>query len=450
MVDLADLYPNAGGVVRRSLNQAARELLLAQSSDWAFIIKTGAAVQYAVQRTSDHINRFNSLTSCLAEGHTNETELAELEKEDNIFPEIDYSIYSRHFRLSRANRPRGKLGGEPLKILMLSWEFPPKTIGGLARHVNDLSRALARLGENIHVITCPVEGVDDYQLIGGVHVHRVKDQDLAATIHATEYGRNRGIHNDIQRRIHSLEERLVNSADVVICCSSYMVEEITRLFGVTRKKLFLIPNGVDPANLGIPRQLVPGEKEPHSGGKTILFIGRLVPEKGVQVLLEAMPQLIQQFPEIKLLIGGTGPYTDYLEHRAEELGLAGKVEFLVFLDETQRNYHLKQADIAVFPSLYEPFGIVALEAMTVQIPVIVSDIGGLSEVVSHGIDGYKAPPGRPDILAYYIREILVNPGLAMDLTRRAWNKVLTVYDWNNIAVETLDVYREAGIIARGN
>lgn len=504
MVDLADLYPNAGGVVRRSLNQAARELLLAQSSDWAFIIKTGVAVQYAVQRTSDHINRFNSLTSCLAEGHTNETELAELEKEDNIFPEIDYSIYSRHFRLSRANRPRGKLGGEPLKILMLSWEFPPKTIGGLARHVNDLSRPLARLGENIHVITCPVEGVDDYQLIGGVHVHRVKDQDLtaedfmkwveqlnramfdkavtllstekfdvihahdwlvqdaaiqlsvnsrlplAATIHATEYGRNRGIHNDIQRRIHSLEERLVNSADVVICCSSYMVEEITRLFGVTREKLFLIPNGVDPANLGIPRQLVPGEKEPHSGGKTILFIGRLVPEKGVQVLLEAMPQLIQQFPEIKLLIGGTGPYTDYLEHRAEELGLAGKVEFLVFLDETQRNYHLKHADIAVFPSLYEPFGIVALEAMTAQIPVIVSDIGGLSEVVSHGIDGYKAPPGRPDLLAYYIREILVNPGLAMDLTRRAWNKVLTVYDWNNIAVETLDVYREAGIIARGN
>lgn len=186
---------------------------------------------------------------------------------------------------------------------------------------------------------------------------------LAATIHATEYGRNRGIHNDIQRRIHSLEERLVNSADVIICCSSYMVEEITRLFEVTRKKLFLIPNGVDPANLGIPRQLVPGEKEPR---------------------------------------------------------------------------------------LYEPFGIVALEAMTAQIPVIVSDTGGLSEVVSHGIDGYKAPLGRPDILAYYIREILVNPGLAMDLTRRAWNKVLTVYDWNNIAVETLDVYREAGIIARGN
>lgn len=500
MVDLADLYPNAGGVVRRSLNQAARELLLAQSSDWAFIIKTGTAVQYAVQRTSGHINRFNSLTSRLAEGRTDEAELAEFEREDNIFPDIDYSVYSRHYRLSRSG---GGVGRDSLKVLMLSWEFPPKTVGGLARHVNDLSKAMARLGENIHVITCPVEGVGDYQLVGGVHVHRVSSHDLtaagfmewvdqlnkamvkkagsllsserfdiihahdwlvqdaaiqlsvnnklplAATIHATEYGRNRGIHNDIQRRIHNLEERLVKTADAVICCSNYMVEEIVRLFGITRGNVFSIPNGVDPANLGIPRQLVPGEKEPYSSEKTILFIGRLVPEKGVQVLLEAFSVLLQQFSDLKLLVGGTGPYSDYLKTRAEEMGLGGKTEFLGFLGEEQRNYHLKQSDVAVFPSLYEPFGIVALEAMAAQIPVIVSDTGGLSEVVTHGIDGYKAPPGRPDILAYYIREVLVNPGLARDLSRRAWKKVLTVYDWQNIAVETLEAYREAGRFFRG-
>lgn len=501
MVDLADLYPNAGGIVRRSLNQAARELLLAQSSDWAFIIKTGTAVQYAVQRTSGHINRFNSLTSRLAEGRTDEAELAEFEREDNIFPDIDYSVYSRHYRLSRSG---GGVGRDSLKVLMLSWEFPPKTVGGLARHVNDLSKAMARLGENIHVITCPAEGVGDYQLVGGVHVHRVSSRELtaaefmewvdqlnkamvkkagsllsserfdiihahdwlvqdaaimlsvnnklplAATIHATEYGRNRGIHNDIQRRIHNLEERLVKSADAVICCSNYMVEEIVRLFGITRRNVFSIPNGVDPANLGIPRQLVPGEKEPYSSEKTILFIGRLVPEKGVQVLLEAFFILLQQFSDLKLLVGGTGPYSEYLKTRAGEMGLGGKTEFLGFLGEEQRNYHLKQADVAVFPSLYEPFGIVALEAMAAQIPVIVSDTGGLSEVVTHGIDGYKAPPGRPDILAYYIREVLVNPGLARDLSRRAWKKVLTVYDWQNIAVETLEAYREAGRFFRGN
>lgn len=503
LVDLADLNPGAEGSVRRALNQAARELVLAQSSDWAFIIKTGTAVQYAIQRISDHISRFNLLTSRIGEGRLDEAELADFEREDNIFPEVDYNIYSRHYRVSRTGRPGGKMDGGALRILMLSWEFPPKTVGGLARHVYDLSRALARLGESVHVITCPVEGTESYQLVEGVHVHRVDPSrltttdfmkwveqlntamvDLAgelisgqsfdlihahdwlvedaainlhnqfrlplvATIHATEHGRNRGIHNELQRRIHGLEGRLTSLATSVICCSEYMAKEITGLFKVSRSKTHVIPNGVDPANLGIPRQLVPGEREPHSGEKVILFIGRLVPEKGVQVLLEAFSQLLQQFPGVKLLVGGIGPYDRFLKAQAGELGLAERVVFMGFLGETERNQNLKQADVAVFPSLYEPFGIVALEAMAAQVPVIVSDTGGLSEVVAHGIDGYKVPPGRPDLLAYYIREVLVNPGLARDLARQAWKKVLTVYDWQNIALETLDVYREARMIYRG-
>ncbi len=505
LVELSDLYPSAEGSVRRTLNQAARELLLAQSSDWAFIIKTGTAVQYAVQRTIDHITRFNRLTSSLAGGKVNEEELTSFEKEDNIFPEIDYNIYSRHYRFSRTSRPGGKVetGAGALKIIMLSWEFPPKTVGGLARHVYDLTRALARVGGNVHVVTCPAAGTQSYQLVDGVHVHRVDPsvlnavdfmewvgqlnaamarlagdllgqepydlihahdwlvgdaamhlQDyfrlpLVATIHATEHGRNRGIHNDLQRRISNLEDRLANIAIEVICCSKYMLEEITGLFRVSRKKVHIIPNGVDPATLGIPKQLVPRERQSQSGERTILFIGRLVPEKGVQVLLEAFSRIFLQEQELKLMVGGTGPYESYLKSRADELGLVGSVEFLGFLNEQQRNQCLKQADVAVFPSLYEPFGIVALEAMAAQVPVIVSDTGGLSDVVSHGIDGYKVPPGQPGILAYYIKDVLDNPWLARDLTRRAWKKVLTVYDWQNIAIETMDVYKEALSLHKG-
>ena len=497
MVDLADLYPQAEGVMRRALNQAARELLLAQSSDWAFIIKTGTAVQYAVHRTSVHINRFNSLTARLTEGHVDETELAEMEKEDNIFPDIDYSIYSRHYRFSHDSRSGKGIGGEKLRVLVLSWEYPPKTVGGLARHVNDLSIAMARLGKNIHVLTCPVVEAAEYELVDGVHVHRVNADavtatrfmewvkqlnramaelaedllsrekfdifhahdwlvqeaaiklqnisklPLVATIHATEYGRNRGIHTNTQRHIHNLEERLAQSADTVICCSDYMVDEVVRLFSLDGKKVFSIPNGVDPANLGIPKKLVPGVKEPNSEQKNIIFLGRLVPEKGVQVLLEAMAILLQQQQDVRLLVGGVGPYADYLKNRARELGVQDNTDFPGFLQEEQRNYYLRKADVAVFPSLYEPFGIVALEGMAAQVPVIVSDTGGLGGVVAHGIDGYKVPPGRADVLAYYIREILVNPGLARDLTRRAWKKVLTIYDWQHIAVETLEAYHEA-------
>lgn len=494
MVDLADLYPAAGGTVRRLLNQAARELVLAQSSDWAFIIKTATAAQYAVQRINDHISRFNTLTLRLSEGQIDEDELADFEKKDNIFPEIDYSIYSRHYRIERIYASEM---GEALNIAMLSWEFPPRTVGGLARHVNDLSRALARLGHSLHVITCPAPETPSYQLVEGVHVHRV-DQSrltskdfmewvgqlnvgmvelvgklmeeepfdlvhahdwlvgdaaislrdryrlpLVATIHATEYGRNRGIHNALQQQIHQLDTRFAVQATRLICCSDYMANEVNTLFKVPRSKVRVLPNGVDPANLGRPKQLVPGKHDPEADEKIVFFIGRLVPEKGVQVLLEAIALLLPQIPELKLLVGGIGPYETFLRSKAGVLGLNDRVVFLGYLDETKRNQYLKLADVAVFPSLYEPFGIVALEAMAAQVPVIVSDTGGLSEVVSHGTDGYKAPPGRPDLLAYYIREVLINPGLARDLSRQAWKKVLTVYDWQSIALGTIEVYREA-------
>lgn len=497
LTDLAGLYPSAEGLIRRSLNQAARELLLAQSSDWAFIIKTGTAVQYAVQRVSSHIGRFNLLTDNLVEGQIDENKLAKFEKEDNICPEIDYEIYSRHYRVNHKGRSGEKKGGRALKIIMLSWEFPPKTIGGLARHVYDLTRALARLGEEVHVFTCPAEGIGKYQLVEGVHVHRVDPSHLAATdfmqwvghlnkamvelagdimswesfdlihahdwlvgdaamclhnrfklplvatIHATEYGRNRGIHNELQRRIHGMEDLLASHSEEVICCSDYMMKEINRLFNIPRKKLHVIPNGVDPANLGIPRQLVPGSREVRGDRRSIFFIGRLVPEKGVQVLIEAFSRLLPRFPDLRLLIGGKGPYESFLRSKTRKMGLTESVIFLGYLDEKERNLYLKQADVAVFPSLYEPFGIVALEAMAAQVPVVVSDTGGLSEVVAHGIDGYRVPPGRPDLLAYYIKEVLANPGLARELTMQAWKKVLTLYDWQHIALETIDVYRYA-------
>jgi len=367
--------------------------------------------------------------------------------------------------------------------------------------VHDLSRALARLGASVHVITCPAQGTPRYQFVEGVHVHRVEQArltsrefmewvqqlneamvelagelvfsgpfdlvhahdwlvgdaaqvlrnqyrlPLVATIHATEYGRNRGIHNELQRRIHELDARFAAGATRVICCSDFMAAEVKELFKIPGERIHILPNGVDPANLGIPRKLVPGWREPKSEGKTVFFIGRLVPEKGVQVLLEAFSRLLLEIQDLKLLVGGIGPYEGTLRAKAAELGLAERVVFLGYLDEKKRNEYFKMADVAVFPSLYEPFGIVALEAMATQIPVIVSDTGGLSEVVAHGIDGYKVPPGRPDILSYYIREVLVNPGLARDLTRQAWKKVLTVYDWQNIALGTIEVYREAMAVA---
>lgn len=498
MVDLADLHPEAASFEKRILNQAARELLLAQSSDWAFILKTGTTVEYASQRINDHITRFNELVDALTTGSIDNTFLEKIEEIDKIFPDIDYRIYSRSYRVDRNGRSGGEKYGAGLKILMLSWEFPPRTVGGLARHVYDLSRALAHMGETVCVLTCPVEGSPPYELVEGVQVFRVGQEELTArgfmewvgqlngamlrlgsrlgrdtafdlvhahdwlvgdagfalqkelglplvaTIHATEYGRHRGIHNEIQRLIHNREGELARLAQVLIVCSRYMAFEVSALFMIAPDKAIVIPNGVDPANMGVPIQITPeARKFDKAGKKMILFVGRLVPEKGAQVLLEAFARLLQKNHNLKLVIGGRGPYEEFLKNLAVELGVAEKVNFTGFLDEKSRNAYLKEADVAVFPSLYEPFGIVALEAMAAHVPVIVSDTGGMHEVVDHGIDGYKVPPGRPDYLAYYIREVLENPGLARELTAKAWKKVLTLYDWHSIALETLEAYRTA-------
>ncbi|MGB9802561.1 1,4-alpha-glucan branching protein domain-containing protein [Desulfofundulus sp.] len=494
MADLADLHQNPAGVEKRALNQAARELLLAQSSDWAFIIRTETAVEYARKRLAGHIGRFNLLVEQLENGSLDEGVLQEIEERDNIFSQLDYRIYSRH----RRDGCLATNSGLPVRILMLSWEYPPVTVGGLARHVYDLSRALARLGNEVHVITCPVAGEEAYSLEQGVHVHRLLPEQLGArdfltwvgqlnegmitlarevisvwgmphlvhahdwmvgsageyllkrygfplvaTIHATEHGRNRGIRTDLQRRIHEKEYRLTRDASLVICCSNYMAEEVSRLFDLDMQKVKVIPNGVDPANLLEGRAKEPDCKDLYHRDPNIVFLGRLVPEKGVQVLLEALVSILERVKGARLLVAGRGPYEEYLKGRVKELGLSMRVEFVGFVDDPGRNRLLELARVAVFPSLYEPFGIVALEAMAARVPVVVADTGGLGEIVEHGVDGYKVPPGRPDLLAHYITRLLTYPELAVEMCQHAWRKIITNYNWEYIAEETQQAYYEA-------
>lgn len=487
MVELCDLYPEAGGLLGRALDQAARELLLAQSSDWAFILRTGSTAEYATRRLKDHLLRFNHLTDAIIDQNIDERVLEELSAVDNIFPAIDYRVYSR-FWINGAYR-----AGLPLKILILSWEYPPRIVGGLGRHVYDLSRELVRQGNEVTVVTAGVQESLPVEAVEGVEVYRVpveggegeflewvarlnkgmvREVDrlwnqgkrfdlihghdwlieeaagkiaaqtglpLVVTVHATEYGRHRGIHNELQCCIHAAEKRLVHSAVRVICCSNYMAGEVSRLFDLQPGKISVVPNGVAPEVLGINgwRGLAPP-----TGAPVMLFLGRLVPEKGVQDLIRALPLVAEHVPGARAVICGHGPYEEEIRQLAAEVGVAGRVHLPGFVDGAARNRLLQEADVAVFPSHYEPFGIVALEAMAAQVPVVVGDTGGLSEVVEHGIDGFKVPPGHPDLLARYIGEVLKNRLLAEELCRRAWRKVRSTYNWRHIAAVTWGIYHQ--------
>ncbi|PKM79350.1 MAG: glycosyl transferase family 1, partial [Firmicutes bacterium HGW-Firmicutes-13] len=325
-----------------------------------------------------------------------------------------------------------------MKIMMLSWEYPPKSVGGLAQHVYDLSTALADDGQEIDLITVGDHGLPSFERVNGIQVHRAAPYNLnaphfipwiiqlnismleqavslfnhegyydiihahdwlvaytgralkhihkiplIATIHATEYGRNHGLHNQDQNYISDVEWWLTFEAWKVICCSDYMKKELKNVFGLPEDKIRAIYNGVDLENYQ-SRVAKDGQKSfrnqfATSEEKIVFFVGRLVQEKGVQVLFEAIPKILYYYPRCKFVIAGKGPMMEELRQKALEMGIAERVIFTGYVNDETRNLLYASSDVAVFPSLYEPFGIVALEGMATQTPVIVSDTGGLSE-----------------------------------------------------------------------
>lgn len=387
-------------------------------------------------------------------------------------------------------------GSNAVKILMLSWEYPPRSVGGLARHVEDLSTAIADTNNEIHVITVGYEEAPQYEIVSGVHIHRfepypvnahdfltwilqlnIKMQEVAAklfsthgpfdivhahdwltafagaavkhayqipliaTIHATEAGRNNGLHNQHQRYIGSVEWWLVYEAWRIIVCSKHMRKEIEGLFNAPRDKIAVLPNGVNAVKFE-DLKIDTGFKNRFAldHEKIVLFVGRLVQEKGVQVLIDSIPDIIRACPDAKIVVAGKGPMEGELRYRAQGTGFGEKIMFAGYVDDDTRNKLYAISSVAVFPSLYEPFGIVALEAMAADTPVVAADTGGLSEIITHGENGLKAYPGNANSLANNIVRLLTDDVYAAQIKTRAKELVEEVYDWRVIAGNTTALY----------
>lgn len=382
-----------------------------------------------------------------------------------------------------------------LTVIMLSWEYPPEVVGGLARHVYALSRELAHQGHRVFVLTRAAAGLPAEAVEEGVEVRRLipyfhEPHDfllwvshlnfalmeagvdllrslesgailhahdwltafaarglkhlfrlpLVATIHATEHGRNGGIRDAGQQYINDVEWWLTYEAWRVVVCSQAMRREVRDLFGLSDDKVRVIPNGVD---LSLPP---PGEAPPRDvlaapDERLIIQVGRLVPEKGAAVLIRALPSLLQRH-RVRALICGAGSYREELIHLAQRLGLADRVQFPGWLPDGQVQHLYRLADVAVVPSLYEPFGIVALEAMATGAPLVVSDVGGLGEIVAHGKTGLKVAPGNPEALAEAIATLLSSRRTARRLAAAARREAAERYGWASIAQATARLYRE--------
>lgn len=171
----------------------------------------------------------------------------------------------------------------------------------------------------------------------------------------------------------------------------------------------------------------------------MLFVGRLVYEKGVHVFVNAIPKVLEKV-NAKFIIVGNGYMKEQLSNIVKNMGFAHKVMFTGFVDDDTLRRLQKCADVSAVPSLFEPFGIVALEAMAAKSPVVVSDTGGLSEIVDHDVTGVKVYPENPDSLAWGITKVLLNDAYANLIRNNAYKKIQEKYDWNKIAQQTEAVY----------
>lgn len=383
-----------------------------------------------------------------------------------------------------------------MRILVLAWEFPPRIVGGIARHVAELYPEIVKLGHEVHLITVEFGNAPDQENVEGIEVYRVpvaagndffhwvttmnvsmdqKGQSLIAqkggfdiihahdwlvgdaaislkhhfkiplttTIHATEYGRYNGLYNDTQRYIASKEGILIYNSWRVIVCSNYMRHELERVFGTPWDKMNVVYNGIRPEKKQRDRDVDYTEfrrRFANDDEKIVYYVGRMTYEKGISVLLTAAPMVLHPLQgKVRFIIIGGGN-TDRLKQLAWNLGIWERCFFTGFMSDEDLDKFQTIADCAVFPSLYEPFGIVALESFAAKVPVVVSNTGGLAEVVQHGETGIVTYTNNPDSLAWGITEVLRNPDRAQKLVENAYKDLALRFSWAKLAEETIAVY----------
>ena len=386
-----------------------------------------------------------------------------------------------------------------MRVLMFSWEYPPHVVGGLGKHAAELIPPLGTLPDLVvHLVTPRLQGGEPVERVGQVTIHRVEPPPmegdfytgawqtnlrleeyahelwnevgpfdlihvhdwlvafvgaackrsyktpLLSTIHATERGRGRGfLASEQARAIHHVEWWLTFESWRVIACSEYMRDEITNYFECPRDKVDVVPNGVETSRF----DRLEGQDLSHFRNmyalpteQTLFSVGRAVFQKGLQVLVKAMPRILAKQPSAKVVIAGKGPELDSLRSLAWSLGVGEKVLLTGFISDEDRDRLFKIADCAVFPSLYEPFGIVALEAMAARCPVVVTEVGGLQDVVQHAETGITVYSDDPASLAWGILHTLQHPKWAAGRVEKAYRVVREEYNWERIAQMTAGVY----------
>ena len=382
-----------------------------------------------------------------------------------------------------------------MRIVHFSWEYPPVTYGGLGTHVLELTREQRRAGHDVAVVTQQIDGrvsTDSFDEQGirvlrvaqsepripfaeeafDTWVHRFAMDSFAAasaslsnwdpdivhghdwigaeqaflaarrwrvpevlTLHATEIGRHNGwLTSKLSKVVNARELVAVEQADAVIVCSTAMTSELVRNLNVDSKKITVIPNGIRAHLVEMQNSRLNNS----DGMFNMLFVGRLEWEKGVHHLIDALAVLDD--PSVHCHVIGTGSQLSSLNEKAQRKGLTDTLTFHGYLSQEDMQYLIGQSDVAVIPSTYEPFGIVALELGAHGIPLVVSCVGGLRDTVPSSEFGYILSQVTGSAIAAAISEVRSDPSEAQLRTAALKMRIDQEFSWQRVASETSSLY----------
>jgi glycogen(starch) synthase len=387
-----------------------------------------------------------------------------------------------------------------VRVLLISWEYPPVIEGGLGRHVRKLSEHLVAEGVEVHVLTRGGGHLPAEEERHGVVVHRVREppfpRDVGAflrwvkamngdmraaglelcerlepdlvhshdwlvsgaarqvarraelpwlvTVHATEYGRHQGwVQNPPQSQIHEAERAMLRRADHVITCSEFMEGHVRAVFGVRPPRVTAIPNGIDLRDLEPATDLDLAALRAQFArpeDRLVLMVGRLVYEKGFHLALDALAPIVRRLGNVRFVVAGTGTAETELKRQARRLRLSRHGTFLGWVGDDRLHALYRIAQVCIVPSIYEPFGIVALEAMASGCLCVVADTGGLREVVpADGSAGLRFPARDAGALRRTLEQVLTDDSARAQLVAEARAHVVR-FDWAEVARRTHGVY----------
>jgi glycosyltransferase involved in cell wall biosynthesis len=385
---------------------------------------------------------------------------------------------------------------DAMKVCLVNALFHPFS-GGVEKHMLELSRELVKQDVDVTIVTARIEGTPAYEEMDGVKVHRVPclsvkvpglypppfvmspffslylkrldDENGFDIIHlqnrffvdfdtAALYAKIKNkpfmmtIHNARPLGI-SLPISVFGSAydwaigrwpfamaDRIIAVSEWVRHDIAK-YRIDENKIVAVHNGINVGSFR-PTAATNVRKQYGIGGPMLLFVGRMITQKGVPYLIDAMPLVLQRHPDTRLLLVGRGSALESLKKKVGAMGLEKSVIFSGYMTEEMLKEAYGTCDMFVLPSVWEVLPIAILEAMASGKPVVCTNAGGNAELVKDGHNGYVVPMRSPEELAGRINALLDDPEKMKSMGRAGRRRAEDEFDWKLIAARTKRVYEE--------